>query len=242
MEIKPVLKEFNLSDNEIEVYLACLKIGQSSVIRISELTGIPKSTCYDILNNLISRGLISQVVKDNIKYFEATNPEFLIDDIIEKKKKLKEILPKINSLRKTVVNKPRAELYIGKEAIKAIYKEVEKTGKEFLVLGNFSLFHGFFDWFSDNFIKKRVAAKIKCRMIAEDSPITREVIKQDKKEMRISRINNMMADQKAECYIFGDKVAFLSFSKGEPIGTIIENKEIADLQRTIFEDIWKHSK
>ncbi len=242
METKSVLKEFNLSDNEIEIYLACLKIGLSSVIRISELTGIPKSTCYDLLNSLILKGLISQVFKENTKYFVATDPEFLLENLREKQKKLREILPKLNALKKSAYQKPRVSLYIGKEAIKTIYGEVEKTKKDFLVLGNFSLFHGFFEWFSDNFIKKRVAAGIKCRMIAEDSKMARDVKAKDKSELRMSKINTMMNGQKAECYIFGDKVAFLVFSKGETIGTIIENKEIADLQRTFFEEMWKNTK
>ncbi len=241
MDTKTVLREFNLTDNEIEVYLACLKIGISSVIRISELTGIPKSTCYDLLNGLISKGLVSQVVKENVKYFEATTPDFLLESLREKEKRLKEILPKLNSLKKTAYEKPKVELYVGKEGMKGIYNLILKE-KEYAILGNQSRYFGFYDWFSDNFIAKRVAAGVKCRIIAEESKIAREVQERDKKEARITKINTLMNNQNAEFYVFGNKVVFIVYSKGEPIGIVIENSDIAKLQKMMFEEMWKSTK
>jgi sugar-specific transcriptional regulator TrmB len=242
MDIKAVLKEFNLSDNEIEVYLACLKIGLSSVIRISELTGIPKSTCYDILNSLANKGLISQIIKESTKYFEATNPEFLLSNLHEKEKKLKEILPKLNALKKTGYEKPNVELYIGKEGMKSIYDQILKVHeKEYLVLGNHSKYAEFFDWFSDNFIAKRVDAGIKCRYISEDSEISKGVQEKDKKELRVTKRSKLMNNQNSEFYVFGNKVVFIVYSKGEPIGIVIENSDIAKLQKMMFEEMWKNS-
>ncbi len=240
MDTKQVLRELNLSDNEVEVYLACLKIGLSSVIRISELTGIPKSTCYDILSSLTTRGLISQVVKENIRYFEAITPEFLLENLKQKEKRLKEILPKLISLKKTAYEKPKVELYIGKEGMKTIYDQVLRE-KEYLVLGNHTKYSEFFDWFSDNFIAKRVEAKIRCRYISEDSEIAKKVKEKDKKELRITKINKLMNAQNAEFYVFGNKVVFIVYSKGEPIGIVIENSDIAKLQRMMFEELWKKS-
>jgi sugar-specific transcriptional regulator TrmB len=241
MDAKTVLREFNLTENEIEVYLACLKIGLSSVIRISELTGIPKSTCYDLLSGLISKGLVSQVVKESMKYFEATTPEFLLENLKEKEKRLKEILPKLNSLKKTAYEKPKVELYVGKEGMKTIYNQVLKE-KEYLVLGNHFKYTEFFDWFSDNFIAKRVEAKIRCRYISEDSEISKKAQQEDKKLLRITKRNKLMNNQNAEFYVFGNKVVFIVYSKGEPIGIVIENSDIARLQKMLFEEMWKSTK
>ncbi len=48
-----------------------------------------------------------------------------------------------------------------------------------------------------------------------------------------------MAGQNTECYVFGDKVAFVTMSDKEPIGVLIENKDIAELQKAIFERVWE---
>ena len=239
MEAKSALAEFGLSDKEIAVYLACIKTGVSSVVRIAELTNLPKSTCYDILRALIAKGLCTSVIKEKVQYFEAVGPEILLTKLKEKETKLKAVLPALKSMRATAATKPSVELYLGKEGVKSIYDDVLKTKKEFLVLGNHLRFADFFKWFSNQFILRRVKAKIPCRYIAEQSELSRAVKKHDKDELRQTRINAIMNTQKAECYIFGDKVAFVVLSKNEPIGVLIENKDIANLQRVLFEHVWK---
>ena len=39
--------------------------------------------------------------------------------------------------------------------------------------------------------------------------------------------------------IFGDNVVFVTLSEKEPIGVLIENKDIARLIKTILKEIWK---
>ena len=42
----------------------------------------------------------------------------------------------------------------------------------------------------------------------------------------------------AECFIFGDKIAMITLTKEEPISIMVENKEIANLMRLVFGEIW----
>ena len=63
MEIRQVLAELGLTDKEITVYLVSLKLCQSGINRIAEMANLPKSTTYDTLNSLGSKGLISIVIR-----------------------------------------------------------------------------------------------------------------------------------------------------------------------------------
>jgi len=239
MELKDTLSEYGLSKKEIEVYLALLKTGTAGVTRISELTNLPKSTCYDILRSLGSKGLCTSITKEGIQQFDTSDPSILIANLKEKEKKMQEVIPKLKEMRKLIIEKPKAGLYVGKQGLKTVFDEVINTKKEYLVLGNHTKFAKFFEWFSDQFILRRTKAKIPCRYIAEDSVISKNVKKKDRKWLRETRINKIMNNQEAECYIFGNKVAFVVFSQEEPMAFLIENKEIAKLQRVLFDSVWE---
>ena len=87
------LVKFGLSENESKVYLFLLRQGSSKVNEIYEGTKIQRTFVYEILRNLLEKGLVSYVVKSGIKYFEASNPDKLKEIIEEKKILLDKILP-----------------------------------------------------------------------------------------------------------------------------------------------------
>ena len=60
--MEEILKDFGLSDNETTVYLALLKIGNSTANRVAEITGLKRSTTYDNLNLLASKGIVSTII------------------------------------------------------------------------------------------------------------------------------------------------------------------------------------
>ena len=64
----------------------------------------------------------------------------------------------------------------------------------------------------------------------------------DKKELRETRIFPKLMNVEFSQYIFGDSVAIFGSNQNEPIGMIISNKEFANSQRIIFEELWKKAK
>lgn len=79
------LREFGLSNHEISLYLALLKTGEETVNRLAEMTGIKRSTVYDNLSFLITKGIVSRFSKNNVQYFQAANPEKLVSLLDEKR-------------------------------------------------------------------------------------------------------------------------------------------------------------
>ncbi len=56
--INNVLSDFGLTDNEIKVYLEALKYKESNPFQLAKLTGIARTTVYDVLTSLSLKGLI----------------------------------------------------------------------------------------------------------------------------------------------------------------------------------------
>ena len=84
------LEKAGLTKNEIKVYLALLEKGESTSGPLIKAIGINSSKVYESLERLQKKGLVSYVKKANKKYFQAAEPERLLDYIDEKKRQLDE--------------------------------------------------------------------------------------------------------------------------------------------------------
>ncbi|MBW3012929.1 helix-turn-helix domain-containing protein, partial [Candidatus Woesearchaeota archaeon] len=85
MAVETLLEGLGLTKSEISVYLALLELGSSTTGKIVDKSGASSSKIYEILDKLIQKGLVSYVLKANIKYFEAAPPKRILDYIEEKK-------------------------------------------------------------------------------------------------------------------------------------------------------------
>jgi sugar-specific transcriptional regulator TrmB len=243
METEP-LKELGLSDKEIIVYLAGLEIGLSSVSGYSDKSNLARTTTYDLLKSLKEKGLASYVIRSGVKYFSVANPEELLNQIQEKEKKIKLILPDLKAHQQNRFEKPKVEFYQGPEGMRTVALDVMKESQikfydSFVSAKTLS----FLPFFHEQFRRKRKENKLFVKMISEKTELTNEMKKNDKKELRETRFyDNLMKDLPVSLFVYGNKIAFIIWSEKEQMGIIIEHKDIAELQRRLFKDIWKISK
>ena len=65
------LTSLGLSPSEIKTYLHLLRTGRSYVNKLSSELKINRSNIYEALERLIAKGLVSFIVRNNVKWFEA---------------------------------------------------------------------------------------------------------------------------------------------------------------------------
>ncbi|MBU1855040.1 MAG: hypothetical protein KKF89_04940, partial [Nanoarchaeota archaeon] len=172
-----ILEQIGLSKNEIKVYFALLELDQSSATPIIKKARIPHSKVYPTLEKLIQKGLVSFVIKNNVKYFQSSNPQNLIEFIQKKEKELstqkneiQKIIPQIEQRRKDTKEKQESTVYEDIEGVKAAFNDILnslKKNEEYLVftlgeeLGTKEL-----KLFLANYHQKRIEKGIKVRLIA----------------------------------------------------------------------------
>ena len=142
MEVE-LFRKIGLTEGEIKVYLALLRLGETTVGSIGRESKVSKSKMYDILDKLIEKGFAGYIVKNGTKHFAANDPKMIMEFInkkaeeIEKtKQEAEKILPKLALQRSTIGKKKIAEVYEGFHGLKAIREELIltlKKGDEFLV-------------------------------------------------------------------------------------------------------------
>lgn len=101
------LEELGLQEKEATVYLALLEVEHDSVLDLAEKTGINRTTIYPVLEDLIKKGLVSEIQIDKKTRFRAEPVdrfELYLDRqkaaFEEKSKQIRGLLPELKSLRK----------------------------------------------------------------------------------------------------------------------------------------------
>lgn len=245
---KNQLIELGFSDKEASVYLALLELGPATTAEISRVAKINRTTGYDILESLVSDGLINPIGETKIQKFVAENPDkvivFLENKIKEGQEKLKHaynLLPELFSVYNEK-EKPKVKYYEGVARIKEVFEDTLTAEKEIIgyAVGT-DAFQSVGEEYLRDYFKRRVAKNIKVRVIVPDDPDTLKVIEKDKEEMRESRV--VSRDKfyfTTETNIYNNKV--LNVSWKEKFAVLIESKEIADAQKKVFELAWLGAK
>src|SRR3989338_11032182 len=135
IEITQTLQKFGLEKQEVKTYLGLLDLGESTATKLAERTGLGRVHMYQIVNRLIERGLASYIVKNNVKYFSASDPETLLKDIQQKEQDLQKILPELKARQNKLIPETKVEIYRGREGINTILKMILKDEIPYFILG-----------------------------------------------------------------------------------------------------------
>lgn len=241
------LEQLGLTERESRVYLALLELGSGSVAEIGAKAEINRTTTYDVLEYLTRYGIASHVGDEKKKHYVAESPENLLSYLDKKAKEfqnksdeVKKMLPELKGIFNVAPLKPKVRFYEGDEGIISMYEDSLNSKTEIHSWLNTSKTYNFSaDYFAD-YYKRRSANKVHIKAIINDSPLSREIAKRDKVEDRESRlISKSRMEIEPECYIYENKVAFMSLR--ERFGVIIESQDIADAQRKLYELAWERT-
>jgi sugar-specific transcriptional regulator TrmB len=117
--IKKLKGYFDLNIYETKVWLALLSKGVSSAGEIAEISGVPRSRTYDVLESLEKRGFVIQKLGKPVKYL-AVRPETVIEKLKNNTTKYaEEKIKTLINLKETIEYKELQELHkTGIEPIK----------------------------------------------------------------------------------------------------------------------------
>ena len=251
-----ILKKVGLTDGEIKIYEALLNHGETPANQIIKLTGLKKGDCYNKIYNLIGRGFVEERTKDKKKHFRLTHPDTIrtyieneLKTISNTEREISALLPWILSLYNLTYHKPGVQILEGFEGIKKLYQDTLREGKPisaFLEVNESD--PEVWKWLRKYYIKERIRAGIPAQVIMacdnKDNIKSTEYLDQDRKELRETRVvDKKVFPCKIEIQIYGNKTAFASYNKNDVLlGTIIDNKNIAESMRGLFKLAWQNAK
>lgn len=233
MDKKEALKELGLSEGEATIYLALLRLGDCQVNKIKIETKMHRTTIYDFLDSLIKKGLVSYVVKNNVKFFIAAPPARLQNLLHEKEEHLKEVLPSLMRLAEIEKRSIKVEVYEGVEGFKTFVNRMLNRRGELLGFGiDESQFESKFPHLMKSYLAKEGRLGLTERLITRKG--AKFIYKKKYMEYRyiddkyFSPIPTITWDRFVISIIW------------DPLTIIfVENKDLADAYRKHFELLWK---
>ncbi len=226
------LHQAGLTENESKVYATLLELGPSHAGLISRKSGLHRRVVYDTIEMLIQKGLIGYIMENNVKLFQASNPERVLEFLKEKEQHIQDIMPQMLSLFSKTKEKEETNFYKGKNGLKTVFEDQLVCRKEILIIGASPLAYEILQFYFKWFDKRRVEKRIKTRIIFNK---TEKKLKIPYSEVRFlpEKYSSPLAVN-----IYGDKVAIILWSKEKPFAVVISQKEIAEGYRKYFELMW----
>ncbi len=246
--IEETLIALGLSKEETEIYLALLSKGALSVSEIAKGTKVKRTYVYKICEDLLAKGLISISNKNKGVTYAPLSPDYLLS-IAQKKKqeadvtqqKIESLLNSLKEKYKAVEEKPIVQVFESIEGLKKIYKDILEEKSDILLLRSY-----YDDKRPDldsvvmKQVGRQVSAGIHVRTITPLEKTTKSMYKNFDKKNLVDRhiINSTKFELASQILIYNEKVAIISLKKNI-ISTLIDNKDISDTFKTLFEYLWK---
>jgi sugar-specific transcriptional regulator TrmB len=246
---KKILKEIGLTENEIKVYNALIKIGKSPTGKIIKESKITGSKIYEVLDKLIDKGLVSSTIENKWRLFQITSPEAILiylDDkqktIEDQKQDAKQIISQIEKQMNIDIKDSKVTVFKGFEGIKTMYTDIDKTlkkGETWMSMGASGQPEHWEIYFT-KVNKARDDRGIKSKHIFDEAY---KKLYEDRKKWKNTEIrffeNSLMLSTSTE--IYANKV-IITVLVENGIGILIENEKIAESFRKQFNYYWNRSK
>src|SRR3989338_1366496 len=220
-----IIGDIGLTGTEAKVYLALLEIGPTTAGEIAKKIKSYRRNVYDFLDKLIERGLVSVVIKNKKRHYDAVEPE-----------KLLRILPQLESYRKAEKNKDLVHVYCGKEGIKTFFERSLKIGKQgetIFILGGSGKTKTFGQYSRDYWDAQRLKHRVKVKMLSSEK--REDIFKQNK----YTEVRYLPKESFPISFsIYGDYVDQMIFTN-IPITISIKSKIAAEGFLEYFDILWR---
>lgn len=256
--ILETLKKLHFTDKECAIYLALLRLGTAPASILAHKTKMPRPTARFTCELLAKRHLIESIQKGNTIIYSIDSPEKLFYILDQKEAELEEQradLDRVMSTLKTMRNPhsvlPKVQYFEGVDAICDSLAHVldgVEAGDEILsftfplsmesdlpVESTEKILRA-----SQTQIKKRIANKVKARMLAFYSKSAQDHQKKDKESLRETRfIDPLYANfSGGEIMIFKNTLYALTLDQNTYFAYKVENPSLIAMYRAFFEICW----
>lgn len=247
-KLQDILQMVGLDKKEASIYLACLQFGNVTATTIARVTGIPRTSLYDIAPKLVEQGFLTISKKQKTTFFIATDPSKIIDTLHHRKEKIehqiqefKQNLSDFQSVKSFVGIVPSVQYYEWREALELFFQQIAQAEYSYSIFSLDDLLkHVFFD--IDELLKHLshpwVKGAQRIMTYSENAIKYKKMVEKINKKIK-RKILPKWYTLAAEITLF--EWTLLQMSFWDPKPAILEMKHPIYYQahKTLFDYIWK---
>ncbi len=244
MDMLNVFIKLGFKEDHLKIYLASLEWGETTISNLAYKSKVPRTTIYELIDDLINIGLIKPTLRKNKKLYTPEQPEKLITLLKNKEIEINDLISNLNgemtqlkAIQFKKENKPKVHLLEGKEGIMQAY-EMTFNAKEVLVQC-FAQDYGDVpeDFMDDYFERFFHQSDIKSKEIlaeGEDSDYIKTYGSGKNLQLRVP----LPSETTTDYIVFDNTVIFVSFDKKNSYALVIEDEKIAESSKVMFNLAW----
>ncbi len=245
--IEEILTLNGFSKKEAQIYLAVLEAGEATVGGVATRTRLKRSTVYTIIEELITKNILSVQKRGGIKRISALPPQVLIERLRHSLALAENTLPALLEMAYSSPLKPRVRFLEGLEGIKEVILEVNtvKHPQPGLIFTDYAQMPKEVFALIRSTVQNRRDFQNFLHIIVPPNKRNLEVQAEEDAlhhaEHRIAPFS--MKSFPLELTLFGtSKVGFLSFKENELFGVIIDSEAIYLTLKNLFLFVWENAK
>ncbi len=246
------LSKLGIDPEGTKIYLALVGKPAQTAQTVATATAIPKTTVYRRLDELITAGLVDEQLDEYKKRYLATPPESLHLLLVKKESEISQLraeLPDITKLLVPANQDPETKVlfYRGKDGIQQMNWNTLKTRGELVAY----TYRAWEEIVGVDYVKK-FADELTMANFSGRELYSDEYLKSRRQwgkepvaywpRWQIRYIPSKIIDITHQMDIYNDVVAIYNWHEGEVFGVEIYNQKVANMQRQIFDVLWKMGK
>lgn len=235
------LQELGLSDKQTTLYLALLELGQAKASDLAKRTGFKRPSVYDMLNNLVQRGLITCNMQGKRQFFQAEDPRVLLEIPQRMEQHVRKALPELQQIFNRNTTKPKLRYYEGVEGIRRITEDLlDMEGNEYWYVNDaMELTKILGESYLKDFVDRRIEKGLWANALRiRRSETSMENMKPGKEYRRRLRfLPQAPLEDIASMHLYDNKVGLISSSK-ECFAMLIESREVFTLMKFMWTTLW----
>lgn len=237
MSIIEGLMNYWMTEKEAKVYLLCLEYGTIQPAKIAKISWLNRTSCYDIVETLVHKGVLITTQQQWTKKYSAINPELLFEQLQQKFWSFETILPALINLWNKYSIRPKVKIYEWIAWMKQVYMDTLSSETEILAfVGNQSASDEILQRFQKSYVPLRREKKIYAKVILCPSPANEHYHELDKENYRESRfLKDDAIEFGCELNFYGtNKVMIALYNESDMCGVIIESEHLYKTVSWIF--------
>jgi sugar-specific transcriptional regulator TrmB len=240
-DLTRIIQKLGLSEKAATLYLACLRLGEATVLDLARHAKVKRTTIYYVLEELRENGALIETKRNKKVYYVAVEPRALLKRTRDRLSEFEDSLDELERTKHAVYRKPRLYFLYGPQGFKRIWDMIfASETKEFRII---TAGESFLDFVKEKYILDEIITTKKklgifSRQLISDSPYARKIVAKDVRENRVSKILPPQYKLPFTEVICDEFVAFIS-PRWDNTLFIVENEQFAMTRKSMFEMMWQ---
>ncbi|MBT4857528.1 TrmB family transcriptional regulator [Candidatus Uhrbacteria bacterium] len=244
--IKRDLEKIGFSKNEADVYLALLQLGSGTAGQVAKMTSVKRTTTYNVLRDLMAKGLATGVMRQEECVYIVEAPERLssllhlqYQEVKQRRRLADQLIMRLQVFHNVGAHKPVIRYIESVNGLRSMQREYENLEEDVLQIVGMDTLRQLYDPVDQPEHGETISRS--GRRIRTIVVSAKPVSYPDEWNIEVVRIPPDLLDVKGEMTVCGDRLLLFSYTSGM-IAVEICSKTIADTARATLEMSWRWAK